>query len=124
MSTVRVTQWQSAILTRRTESCQSRFSPLYTQDVGWCTLSGSYQPWQNSIYHLAWVSVFESTFKQLLTWHVDSMLRGRRMQAVVYSWFKVLLEKLDVDMFTTLIGKVHCTLTYVAPLCHIQQMCM
>ena len=69
-------------------------------------------------YYLAWVSVFDSTPKKLLcTWHVDRAWRGAlqqhvkgmERQAAVYSHLRFLLEELDVDKFTTLIGKVHCT---------------
>ena len=76
-------------------------------------------------YYLAWVSVFDSTPRKLLcTWHVDRAWRGAlqqhvqgmERQAAVYSQLRVLLEELERDKFTTLIGKVHIMLHP----CHMQ----
>ena len=76
-------------------------------------------------YYLAWVSVFDSTPRKLLcTWHVDRAWRGAlqqhvqgmERQAAVYSQLRVLLEELEPDKFTTLIGKVHIMLHP----CHMQ----
>ena len=76
-------------------------------------------------YYLAWVSVFDRAPRKLLcTWHVDRAWRGAlqqhvqgmERQAAVYSQLRVLLEELEPDKFTTLIGKVHIMLHP----CHMQ----